>query len=121
MTDEASLGDTLKKVFEGISAQMDALEAEQEEARDVADRFVAHANAIWNAAFPDDPNGWAYGAQLERCVIGKLTEQAKRIKELEAERDQLMQRLMAAQQESGAWYDSFPDEVHDLINPPDED
>lgn len=40
---------------------------------DVATRFVAHTEAIWNAAFPDDPNGWEYGGQIERCVIDEIT------------------------------------------------
>ena len=56
------------------------LELELGKRRDIAERFTAHANAIWNAAFPDDKNGWEYGAQLERCVID-------RIGDLQAERD----------------------------------
>ncbi|MHC4646793.1 MAG: hypothetical protein ACYTBJ_14945 [Planctomycetota bacterium] len=54
--------------------------------KDIADRFVAHASAIWNKAFPDDLDGWEYGAQLERCVTDKIAELEARIAALEDEK-----------------------------------
>ena len=57
-------------------------ETEASNQKDIAERFQEHANAIWNSAFPSEPDGWEYGGQLERCVIQRITA-------LEAERDRL--------------------------------
>lgn len=77
---DALLGDALAAAleilrrFEWLEVEMRVLKASYEEANDTAERFIGHANAIWNAAFPDDIDGWEYGAQLERCVTDKIRE-----------------------------------------------
>lgn len=50
---------------------------------DIAERFTAHANAIWNAAFPDEIDDWEYGAQLERCVKNEIDRLQRKVKLLE--------------------------------------
>ncbi|MBN2306089.1 MAG: hypothetical protein JXQ72_16520 [Anaerolineae bacterium] len=80
-----------------------ALQVELENQRDIAQRFTAHATAIWNKVFPGEPNGWEYGAQLERCVI-------QEINELRAEIARLVIRIIEAQS------DSLPDEVRELLD-----
>jgi hypothetical protein len=45
-----------------------------------------------------------------------VRQQMARIQELESENKRLREQLMAAQSEAGAWHDSFPDEVHELID-----
>ncbi len=54
-----------------------------ESQRDIAERFTAHANAIWNAAFPGEIDGWEYGAQLERCVKNEISRLQRKVKLLE--------------------------------------
>lgn len=42
--------------------------------KDTAERFVNHVNNIWNTFFPDDIDGWEYGAQAERCIVEKFND-----------------------------------------------
>ncbi len=67
----------LPKTTRGEIANHAVTKLKLEDQRDIANRFSAHANAILNAAFPDDLDGWEYGAQLERCVIQEIEDLRK--------------------------------------------
>lgn len=78
----------------GLLAHIRTLDGELENQRDTAERFVKHATSIWNVAFPDDPDGWEYGTQLERSVSHLIAEMRAALGAQRAESHRLRDALL---------------------------